>query len=185
MGERRMYSATQRANSVATIAVSNLAILTGLLALSSLYYENFGHQDPQASARVSTILRYGQIIDFRRQSLEELRITLNLDADFRTLFHWNVKQLFVFVSANFKSPQGSFGVVLWDAIITSPEKAVLHLEGIPTKYPLIAKVGALRGANVTLTFHWSCMPHAGRIAMASTESSFLVVPSEYIDGRRS
>lgn len=45
-------------------------------------------------------------------------VTFNLDADLRSAFSWNTKQLFVFLRAEYTSDDGGLNqIVLWDSII--------------------------------------------------------------------
>ncbi len=45
-------------------------------------------------------------------------VTFNLEADLRSAFSWNTKQLFVFLRAEYWSDEGKLNqVVLWDSII--------------------------------------------------------------------
>jgi signal peptidase complex subunit 3 len=56
-------------------------------------------------------------------------IRFNLDADLRTLFTWNTKQVFVYVTAEWPGPNNSTNeAVIWDKIITSPSAD--HLQNI-------------------------------------------------------
>ncbi|TAQ89452.1 hypothetical protein B7494_g2228 [Chlorociboria aeruginascens] len=62
---------------------------------------------------------------------EYAHIKFSLDADFSSLFHWNTKQIFVYVSASWPSePDGERDneAVIWDSIITSPSAD--HLQNI-------------------------------------------------------
>ncbi|KAH6655127.1 signal peptidase-like protein [Truncatella angustata] len=50
-------------------------------------------------------------------------IKFSLDADLSSLFTWNTKQLFVYVTAEWASPAGANqtnSAVIWDSIITAP-----------------------------------------------------------------
>lgn len=50
-------------------------------------------------------------------------IRFSLDADLSSLFTWNTKQLFVYVTATWpdaKSPNATNEAVIWDQIITAP-----------------------------------------------------------------
>lgn len=50
-------------------------------------------------------------------------IKFSLDADLSSLFTWNTKQLFVYVTADWPSAAGqnsSNSAVIWDSIITNP-----------------------------------------------------------------
>jgi len=56
-------------------------------------------------------------------------IRFNLDADLRTLFTWNTKQVFVYVTAEWPGPNNSTNeAVIWDKIITNPSAD--HLQNI-------------------------------------------------------
>ncbi|KAL4728590.1 Signal peptidase complex subunit [Fusarium chlamydosporum] len=56
-------------------------------------------------------------------------IRFNLDADLKTLFTWNTKQVFVYVTAEWPGPNNSTNeAVIWDKIITSPSAD--HLQNI-------------------------------------------------------
>lgn len=59
-------------------------------------------------------------------------IRFNLNADFSSLFTWNTKQVFVYVSANWPNAtsQGELvnEAVIWDTIITNPSAD--HLQNI-------------------------------------------------------
>ncbi|KAF4983024.1 hypothetical protein FZEAL_1469 [Fusarium zealandicum] len=48
-------------------------------------------------------------------------IKFSLDADFSSLFTWNTKQLFVYVTAEWPGPKNATNeAVIWDSIITNP-----------------------------------------------------------------
>ncbi|KAJ6775352.1 SIGNAL PEPTIDASE COMPLEX SUBUNIT 3 [Salix purpurea] len=54
----------------------------------------------------------------------QVSLTMNITADLQSLFTWNTKQLFIFVAAEYETPQNSLNQVsLWDAIIPAKEHA--------------------------------------------------------------
>lgn len=58
-------------------------------------------------------------------------IKFSLDADLSSLFTWNTKQLFVYVTADWPSSSGqnvTNSAVIWDSIITNPSAD--HLQNI-------------------------------------------------------
>jgi hypothetical protein len=59
---------------------------------------------------------------------EYAHIKFSLSADFSSLFTWNTKQLFVYVSATWPSTNTTNEAVIWDTIITSPSAD--HLQNI-------------------------------------------------------
>jgi len=59
---------------------------------------------------------------------EYANIRFSLSADFSSLFTWNTKQVFVYVSATWPSSNATNEAVIWDIIITSPSAD--HLQNI-------------------------------------------------------
>lgn len=56
-------------------------------------------------------------------------IRFSLDADLSSLFTWNTKQLFVYVTAEWPAPGNDTNeAVIWDSIITNPSAD--HLQNI-------------------------------------------------------
>ena len=54
----------------------------------------------------------------RRSNNEYTSLRLVLDADLRGAFSWNTKQLFVYVQAEYETPNNQLNqVVLWDVIL--------------------------------------------------------------------
>eukprot|EP00667_Euglena_gracilis_P022997 EG_transcript_25815 len=182
MGERRMYSAMQRLNTLSTISISNLAFFTALLALSTLYFSNFVDTAPTVSVRLNSVRRFGRLGIQRYYGNEEAHVTLDLDADLRPLLHWNVKQLFVYIVARWQSKAHRMSeVVLWDFIVESKDQAQIRFQDLNSKYPLVDKGRQLKDANLTLEFHWNAMPYSGLLLFTQTGSQSVAFPSRYID----
>lgn len=110
-------------------------------------------------------------------------LTFDLQTDLSGLLNWNVKQLFLYLTAEYKTEANelnqvlqpafscdvvffnlyvSFQVVLWDKIILRGENAVLDFKNMNTKYYFWDDGNGLRGhKNVTLTLSWNIIPNAG------------------------
>lgn len=62
-------------------------------------------------------------------------ITFDLETNLTSLFNWNVKQLFIFLTAEYKTEDNVLNqVVLWDKIIRRGSNAVLDFKNLNTKY---------------------------------------------------
>lgn len=62
-------------------------------------------------------------------------LTFDLKTDLTPLFNWNVKQLFLYLTAEYVTPNNVLNqVVLWDKIILRGENAVLDFKNMNTKY---------------------------------------------------
>lgn len=62
-------------------------------------------------------------------------ITFDLNADLNPLFNWNVKQLFLYLTAEYKTKDNDLNqVVLWDKIVQRGDNAILDVKNMHTKY---------------------------------------------------
>ena len=90
-------------------------------------------------------------------------LTIDFKADFSSLFDWNTKQLFIYIFAEYSTPnnvclvimnvqiylnslssQCVNQVVLWDKIILRGEKAIINYKEINGKYPFFDDGTGLR-----------------------------------------
>ena len=107
-------------------------------------------------------------------------------ADMTPAFHWNIKQLFVYVVATYATPTNPKNqIVLWDRIIEAtdpPNKKILDEKNVFVKYGLVDQGAELRGKEVELSLMWDHMPLTGVLYMdqqkEGTASKF-VLPEEY------
>lgn len=111
-------------------------------------------------------------------------LSFDLDVDLTPAFHWNIKQLFVYVVAIYETSGRTNQVVLWDKIVEADDpNKVLTEKNTFVKYALVDKRGgSLRGKDVTLQLQWDHMPITGLVYLdkqpIETTSSF-VLPTEY------
>lgn len=101
--------------------------------------------------------------------------------DLSSVFNWNVKQLFVYVVAEYESERTVKNqVVIWDKIVqTKADAAALQFHDEGVEYFLADQFDQLRGANVTLRLEWDIMPVCGRLFVHSAGRSSFVLPSKY------
>ncbi|CAH2237268.1 jg11234 [Pararge aegeria aegeria] len=90
-------------------------------------------------------------------------LTFDLKTDLSNLFNWNVKQLFLYLTAEYVTPNNELNqVVLWDKIILRGENALLDFKNMNTKYYFWDDGNGLKGHNnVTLSLSWNIIPNAG------------------------
>ncbi|KAL8439960.1 hypothetical protein Efla_007585 [Eimeria flavescens] len=107
-------------------------------------------------------------------------LSLDVKADLRGLFQWNAKQLFLFVVAEYETPQHRINqVVIFDRIITSESQAMLDLVNIPSRYHLRDKGRGLRGRVITLKLQVVYHPIVGRMTTQTLASASFRMPSQY------
>lgn len=111
-------------------------------------------------------------------------LSFDLHADMTPAFHWNVKQLFVYVVAQYKTESKELNqVVIWDKIVESiDDNKVIDEKNIFVKYALVDQGDELRGKDVTLQLMWDHMPVTGFMHMGEQpmeETSSFTLPAEY------
>jgi signal peptidase complex subunit 3 len=108
-------------------------------------------------------------------------LELDLDADLRSAFHWNLKQLFVYVVAEYESKKNKLNqVVIWDAIIQSVDDAHIQFHEQSVKYALIDQGSELRNKTITLKLQWDHMPLTGRMYIHEKTGSQFTLPGKYV-----
>jgi signal peptidase complex subunit 3 len=102
-------------------------------------------------------------------------------------FHWNIKQIFVYVVATYATPTNPKNqLVLWDRIIEASDDAatqkVLNEQNVFVKYGLVDQGAELRGTEVELSLMWDHMPLTGTLypgAQKEGTASKFILPLEY------
>lgn len=107
-------------------------------------------------------------------------------ADLTHLFNWNVKQLFVYLTAEYETQSNKINqVVLWDKIIKRGENAKLSFSNLNSEYYFFDDGYGLKGnSNVTLILSWNIIPNVGRLDLAKGSGSHsFSFPNEYLMAR--
>ena len=115
------------------------------------------------------------------RGVDQAVMSFDLNADLRPAFHWNLKQLFVYVVAEYETSANPLNqVIIWDKIVKSPQEASLKLSNEFVKYALIDQGAELRGKKITLKLMWDHMPLTGRLYVEEQEGSKpFTLPEEY------
>ncbi len=113
-------------------------------------------------------------------------LSFDLHVDLTPAFHWNIKQLFVYVVASYSTDRNPNNeIVLWDKIVEAtdpPSKKIIQQDNIFVKYALLDQADELRGKDVKLQLMWDHMPLTGALFMGAqdpnTRSQF-TLPIDY------
>eukprot|EP00428_Durinskia_dybowskii_P078024 CAMPEP_0170360266 /NCGR_PEP_ID=MMETSP0117_2-20130122/3191_1 /TAXON_ID=400756 /ORGANISM="Durinskia baltica, Strain CSIRO CS-38" /LENGTH=128 /DNA_ID=CAMNT_0010614573 /DNA_START=190 /DNA_END=576 /DNA_ORIENTATION=+ len=107
-------------------------------------------------------------------------MSFDINADLRPAFHWNLKQLFVYVVAEYESSTNPLNqVIIWDKIIESKDTAWIKEKNEFVKYALIDQGQELRNKTVSLRLMWDHMPLTGRLYNGDERKSSFTLPSKY------
>jgi len=107
-------------------------------------------------------------------------LSFDVAADLQPAFHWNLKQLFVFVLAEYTSKTNPLNqVILWDKIVESEDDAKVAASNAYIKYALVDQANELRNTTVDLYLVWDHMPLTGRLYMDRGFGSNFALPASY------
>merc|ERR1719244_1099627 len=188
-----LKAAVYRANAIFSFACKVLASLAGICWLSTAFLEPRTIPSIEAT-KVYVVRGEGSCLTGARDYYDNTAcdqgfINFDMKVDINPLFNWNVKVIFLYLTADYATEEASSNTaVLWDKIVMAGEKMNLDLKNIKTKYYFrdsIAKGGLLSNENVTLPLHWNVMPHMGHLSWVQgegqTSRSF---PAEYYSVRK-
>ncbi|XP_041079588.1 signal peptidase complex subunit 3 [Polyodon spathula] len=155
-----MNTLLSRANSLFAFSLSVMAALTFGCFVTTAFKDRSAPVDIQVSR-----VMLKNVDDFTgpRERSDLGFITFDVTADLRPIFDWNVKQLFLYLSADYETKSNALNqVVLWDKIILRGENTKLSLKDMKSKYFFFDDGNGLRGnKNITLTLSWNVVPNAG------------------------
>ena len=109
-------------------------------------------------------------------------VSLNLNTNLTELFDWNVKQLFLFLTAEYRTKENELNqVVLWDKIVERDDNYIIHITRMPPKYYFWDDGnGLLANNNVTLTLSYNVVPNSGLLLnYVARGKSVLQFPDTY------
>jgi len=177
-----MNTLLSRTNAIFAFTLSVLASLTLICALST----TFKGYNQLVDVKISTTKKLVKnVADYSagRERNDLGFISFNLDADLTQVFDWNTKQLFLYMTAIYKTKANVLNeVVLWDHIIQRGEPTKINLRNQHTKYYFWDDGNGLKANdNITLTLSMNVIPNAGLLPISTVPSihSFSF-PNEYI-----
>ena len=107
-----------------------------------------------------------------------------LDADLRSTFSWNTKQLFISAQIEFSSPRSPLNqMIFWNKIIQRKENAKLKISKLRPIYPFTVtdQESLLQGREFNVTVAWHVMPKVGALYKGSKTFSEFQMPEEYFE----
>ncbi len=153
-----MHSFWQRLNALFFFALSVLGFLSFSAAGTTYWHES----NPQISLTAHKVV----LRKIHGAGHDQAILTLGIDADLRSVFNWNVKQLFVYITAEYETAANVLNqVIVWDSIISSPDNAHIKSSAVANKYSLTDQGYGLRGNNVTLVLNWNTVPSTGLLTL--------------------
>lgn len=169
-----MHSFWQRLNALFFYALSVLGFLS-FMGAGTTYWHVSNPKIELTLERIMLRKIYGAGHD-------QAILSLGIDADLRSVFNWNVKQLFVYVTAEYETDANVLNqVVVWDTIINDQESAWIRSDSVVNKYSLTDQGYGLRDNNVSLVLNWNTVPMTGLLRLHHGWDNIkeFKVPEEY------
>jgi len=179
-----MHSIWSRANTVFAFTLTVITVATILAFVVSIYSRRVVDVEILAlNPRVKTMTDYS--VEDGKSDM--VMLSLNIHADMSPVFNWNVKQLFLYLIAEYSTMKNVVNqVVLWDKIIkrTDTKHVILEQSIHPKYYFLDDGSNLLSHQNITLLLKWNIVPNAGHLATSQGDGTYIVkLPSSYVSGR--
>lgn len=178
-----MNTLLSRVNAIFAFTLSTLAGLTFLCFLTTAFND---YRTTVAMSTAKTVVRMMPDYSTTREKLDLGFVTFDLQADLTSLFNWNVKQIFLYLTAEYETENNVLNqVVLWDKIIQRGENAVLDYRSMNSKYYFWDDGNGLKGnKNVTLTLSWNIIPNSGMLPLVPGIGQYqFEFPDEYSSGK--
>ncbi|TDL21740.1 signal peptidase 22 kDa subunit [Rickenella mellea] len=156
-----MHSIYQRINNLSALLSSCVLSLLAAIALSSLLFT----ADPMGTLSIGSVKVYpGKARNFNEPRREHAFVRFNVSADLSPLFHWNTKQLFVYLGAEYANSAGVINdVVIWDRIVRRKEDAVINVSG-KNKYIFKEVSSSFKAVEPAFyTLKYNVMPYVGAL----------------------
>ncbi|EFX02883.1 microsomal signal peptidase subunit [Grosmannia clavigera kw1407] len=186
-----MYSSFVRLQNVFGFFTTIVTILGSLIAATDLLHA----RTPSATVRPAGLqVVRGRPHYYSKKNEEYAVVRFHLDADLSSLFTWNTKEVFVYVTAEWEGANSSDTntAVIWDSIITSPSsdylanigpvamrklrksaagksidpsRGIIHLKNQKPKYQITHPSGKIAETEkVRLRLHYNVQPWVGMLS---------------------
>lgn len=172
-----MFNLVARGQAVANQALTASLVASAIIALVSivqLYLGGAWSIDTTAISNInaSASLKNSRMYGSSGKPKENSKISFDLDADLLSLFNWNTKQVFVYLTAEYpgKTDDSSNKVTYWDKIITNAKDAKIAVRNAKSKYSVWDVEKSFRGRNATLRLEWNVQPWVGPLLFGLTET---------------
>ena len=167
-----MHSYWVRANAVVFFSIA----LLGALCFGCWLTGSMIEQKPVVEKfQMNTLKRLSKY-----KGIDRAVLTFDTSFDLTSVFHWNVKQLFVFVTASYKSESHKRNeIVIYDRVITRSDSPIVRMDDVYGEYPLIDIFEDLRNRDVNFTLNWDIMPYFGPLQIQSKGSFQYTLPTVY------
>lgn len=104
------------------------------------------------------------------QVIDSPEFVMSLRADLTPLFHWNCKEVFLYIKLEYISSKYNCNeIVIWDKIVTHSDAKVINLQEFVSKYRVADIAGDFYGKKGKLRLYWNTVPFVGLLGTAQAQ----------------
>lgn len=174
-----MYSINNRVSTVINQALT-FGILVVAIIVSTSWYQLYTANafnsvslidNIKPSFAVRTSRYFGSTNNKPKQNA---KITFDLDVDLSSLFNWNTKQVFVYLTAEYNGTKRKSiknTVTFWDKIILSRENSIISLSDEKGKYNVWDLEEKIQSRDMEFKLQWNIQPWVGPLLYGETVGS--------------
>ncbi|KAF8625553.1 hypothetical protein AX15_005319 [Amanita polypyramis BW_CC] len=169
-----MHTAASRINNLFSFLSSCMIALLVAIALSSFVF----NPDPKGTVDITSLKVYhANARRYQNRKQELAFVNFNITADLSSLFHWNTKQLFVYLQAEYDDAQSDKNeVVIWDRIIRRKEDAYINFAG-KNKYMFRDRSSSFRNVPpASFLLKYNVMPYVGILTYGEAARTMEPIP---------
>lgn len=171
-----MHALRPRLNALSAHVMTMLMVIVAIG--SSVSYMQLHKSDPEVALRLKNVKFLRR---HTRERCDQAYVSLDLSADFRKMWTWNIHRMYVSVVAEYKTaahPRNE--VVIWDKILNNRQEALVNMTARRNKYSLKGHGYNLRGKDVLLKFKYNIMPYMGPLMYGAIGEHKFTLPNEYV-----
>lgn len=146
-----------------------MCLVPFFVAVNVLY--SWRNTSPDVSIAISDVTFFEGAEDSYANRLVDMpNIRFRLNGDVSSLFHWNAKQLFIYVTMSYQTANYSNNeVVIWDKIILRSDKEKSFKDVVfKNKYRVADISVPLYNREVEFKVHWNVIPVVGLLPVTSS-----------------
>jgi len=178
-----MHSLWTRLHAILAFTLTALSVMTVCFFLST-FLNNYSTDVNLATGKA--VVKRVPDYSVSKEDLDLGVLTFDIEANLTNVFNWNVKQLFLYLTAEYATKENAFNqVVLWDKIVQRGQNPILNLKNLNSKYYFWDDGRGLRGSQVKLSLNWNVIPNAGNLPnFGGIGSHTFKFPVEYVTSAR-
>jgi signal peptidase complex subunit 3 len=182
----QMNQERNRANAIITIGITSFAYTALFLAATSFYFEYRFPPQPvgefKGKPNVVALAPHNYAPELHYEDCDRAVVFFDFNADLTSLWHWNVKQLFVYLVVSYDSPTSTRNeLTLWDRIVVTKSDAKFDVQR-SVEYFFDDKSFDLRGVKVHAELRYQVMSHTGYAPYGTVRGAEVdfTLPKEYV-----